>query len=193
MDLTQYYQKYANQSDVEIENKVNEKRLELTTIFHEVELKTNDDIVPVAVLGCGDKRFVKYHKQLFEDILKRPVKLTTFDITIDHLEGEENIVQHDCTLPLPNGPYDITFAHVLLKFIETDKQWNVIRNSYDVLKPGGIAIHILDEEDYETKEQLLSNGQFSVPLERWKEQLAEFNIKYKEISIKYGLALVILK
>lgn len=193
MSLSQYHQKYVNQSNAEIDNRVNEKLAELAKIFKEVQLEVIEDIAKVAVLGCGDKRFVKYHKQMFEDFIKKPVELTTFDITIEHLLGEEGVMQHDCTLPLPDGPYDITFAHVLLKFIEIKKQLDVIKNSYDVLKTGGIAIHVMDKEDYETKETLLQNGQFSVPLDKWKVKLNELNIKYKEIPVKYGLALVLLK
>ena len=96
-------------------------------------------------------------------------------------------------MPLPDGPFDITYAHVLLKFVETKKQWNLIKNSYDVLKPGGLAIHGLDKEDYETKEKKLPDGYFAVPLVQWKEKLVKKNIKFIEIPIKYGLALVLLK
>ena len=193
MTFSNYHQKYANQSDIQIQDKANEKKQELSEIFSQVKLKTTDEIVRIAVLGCGDKRFIKYHKEIFEGVIKRPVEITTFDITIDHLESEENVIQHDCTLPLPNAPFDITFAHVLLKFLETEKQWNVIKNSYDALKSGGLAIHVLDKEDYETKETLLLNGQFAVPLEKWKKELKRLEIAYKEIPVKYGLALVILK
>lgn len=49
------------------------------------------------------------------------------------------------------------------------------------------------KEDYETKEWLLLTGQFSVPLDRWDKQLDEMFIEYKEISVKYGSALVIIK
>ena len=69
----------------------------------------------------------------------------------------------------------------------------LIKNSYDALKSGGFAIHVMDKEDYETKEILLPNGQFAVPLERWKEQLNQIDAKYKEIPVKYGLAFIILK
>lgn len=193
MPLSQYHQKYTHQSDAEIENRANEKKLELSEIFAQAKLETTSDPVRIAVVGCGDKRFIQHHKEIFESFLQRAVEITTFDIVIDHLKGEENVIQHDCTLPLPHGPFDITYAHVLLRFIETEKQWDLIKNSVDALKVGGLAIYLLDTEDYETKETKLSNGLFSVPLDRWKAKLTELGIEYKEISVKFGLALVILK
>lgn len=193
MSLSPYHQKYSHQSDAEIANRANEKKLELSEIFSQAKLETASDPVRIAVVGCGDKRFIQHHKEIFESFLQRAVEITTFDIVIDHLEGEENVIQHDCTLPLPDGPFDITYAHVLLRFIETEKQWDLIKNSIDALKVGGLAIHLLDTEDYETKETKLSNGLFSVPLDRWKARLTELKIEYKEISVKFGLALVILK
>lgn len=193
MPLSQYHQKYAYQSDAEIENRAKEKKLELSKVFAQEKLETISDPVRIAVVGCGDKRFIQHHKEIFEGFLQRAVEITTFDIVIDHLEGEENVIQHDCTLPLPNGPFDITYAHVLLRFIETEKQWDLIKNSVDALKTGGLAIHLLDVEDYETKEPKLPNGLFSVPLDRWKDKLTELGIEYKKVAVKYGLALVILK
>lgn len=191
MTLSNYHQKYTDLPDAEIDKRAGEKKAELEAIFRNVQLNSVNSIVRIAVLGCGDKRFIKHHKQIFEELLQKPVELTTFDISIDHLYGETGIIEHDCTLPIPNAPYDITFAHVLLKFIETDKQWELIKNSIDALNIGGIAIHVLNKEDYETKDALLANGQFAVPLERWKQRIEKLNLTYKEIPVKYGLALVI--
>ncbi len=192
MTLSPYHKKYASQPDAEVQNRVNEKRQELAAIFAEVQLRTTSEPVRIAVVGCGDKRYVQWHKDIFETLLKRPVEITTFDIVIDHLEGEQNVIQHDCTLPLPGDPFDITYAHVLLRFIETEKQWDLIQSSFHALKPGGLAIHLLDTEDYETEAPMLSNGLFSVPLKRWEARLNELGIEYKEIPVKYGLALVLL-
>ena len=76
------------------------------------------------------------------------------------------------------------YAHVLLKFIPTEKQWNLIKNSYDALALGGLALHFLDEEDYKTGKKILSDGYFSVPLERWLKQLKANKIKFKKIPLK---------
>ena len=193
MTLSTYHQKYSNQSDEELKRRADAKEQELVSIFQEVSLNTDSDPARLAVLGCGDKRFVAHHKRIFEQVLKRNVEVTTFDITIDHLAGESNVFQHDCTLALPNPPYDIIFAHVLLKFIETEKQFDLLKNSFDTLKSGGIAIHVLDKEDYETTSPKLPDGLWTVPLEKWKEKLTTLGIEYKVIPVKYGLALVLLR
>lgn len=193
MTLSSYHQKYASYSEDEILNRGFEKEKELEDIFSKVKPGVAHGEVLIAVLGCGDKRFIPIHKQIFSKLLAKPVKITTFDITIEHLEGGEGVVCHDCTTPLPSGPYDTTFAHVLLKFIETEKQWDLIKNSYDALRDGGAAIHVMDREDYETKEERLPNGQYAVPLELLKSRLQELGVSFVEIPVKYGLALVIKK
>ena len=193
MTLSAYHQKYTDQADEELKRRTDAKEQELTSIFQEVSLNTDNDPVKLAVLGCGDKRFVAHHKRIFEQVLKRNVEVTTFDITIDHLAGESNVFQHDCTLPLPNPPYDITFAHVLLKFVETEKQFDLLKNSFDALKPGGVAIHVFDEEEIKETSPKLSDGLWAVPLEKWKQKLTELGIEHKEIPLKYGPALVLLR
>ena len=193
MPLSSYHQTYADLSDDEIKKRADAKEQELAVIFKESPLSTNSVLVRVAVLGCGDKRFVVHHKRIFEYVLGKNVEITTFDISIDHLQGETNVFQHDCTLPLPNPPYDITYGHVLLKFIETEKQFDLIKSSYDALKHGGVAIHCFDQEELMTKSPKLPDGLWAVPLDQWKEKLTKLGIKYKEISLKYGPALVLTK
>lgn len=193
MELSKYHQKYADQSAEEIQRKVEAKKEELIAIFQAIKLQTDSNPVRLAVLGCGDGRFVAHHKIIFEAVLNRSVEVVTFDITIDHLVGESNIFQHDCTLPLPNQPYDITYAHVLLKFIETSKQFDLMRNSYDALKIGGMAIHCFDTEEITASETQLANGQWAVPLDQYKKRFIELDIEYKEIPIKYGIALVLIR
>lgn len=193
MSLSTYHKKYSELSDEQIAMRLQVKETELQAILNVVKYSPRNDLIRIAVMGCGDKRLVKGHKQLFQKYLKWQVTIITFDITTEHLNGEENVIQHDCTLPIPGDPFDITYAHVLLKFIETEKQWNVLKNSYDVLSPGGFAMHILDKEEYLSKEPTLPNGLFAVPLERWKQHLHDENITYLEIPIKYGKALVLLK
>lgn len=75
MSLSAYHQKYANQTDEEIKKRVHEKREELLSIFRHVPLQTSDETVRVAVIGCGDKRFVKHHKQIFQELLGKQVEL----------------------------------------------------------------------------------------------------------------------
>jgi hypothetical protein len=143
MTLSQYHQKYASYLEEEILKRANEKEEELKAIFEKFSLQKDGEIVRLAVMGSGDKRFVEHHKRIFEKFVQHPVEVITFDITIEHLNGENNIFEHDCTIPLPNIPYDITYAHVLLKFIETDKQLDLIMNSYDALMDGVLQFTFL--------------------------------------------------
>lgn len=179
MPLASYHIKYLQRSDEELRRRADVKEEELKRIFSSLHYQTPAQIVRIAVLGCADRRFISHHRRIFEKLLARAVELTTFDIIIEHLQGEENILQHDCTLPLPHPPYDITFGHVFLKFIETEKQWSVLKNSYDALRAPGIAIHVFDEEDVTTVSLKQADGLWSVPLERWKRQLADQGIAYQ--------------
>ncbi len=188
MSLSAYHQKVANHPEDEVARRQKAKRDELEIVFNQIKPETDSEILRVAVLGCADKRYVKSHKAIFQELLGKPVELTTFDLTTDHLEDAEGVIQHDCTLPLPNPPYDVTFSHVLLRFIETDKQWNLLKNSYDALKPGGIALHILELEDIDRAEVRLENGLYSVPLKRWLERLDQEKIEYKIIDTEFELA-----
>lgn len=186
MAISEYHQKFAQQADSIIDNKVRVKKEELEAVFRTVAPTYTSAPIRVAVLGCGDKRFVQKHRELFEDLLKASVSLTTLDITIEHLAGEGGVIKHDCTLPLPSGPYNITYAHVLLKFIDPAKQMDVIQNSYNALADGGIAIHVLDTEEYTGSAPI-------VPLEIYKSQLEMQHISFKEIPIAFGIALVLYK
>ena len=193
MALSNYHQQFTLKSDEDIQRRINEKEQELAQIFEFVQLSTESSIIRVAVLGCADKRLIQGHKRIFEKELNKKIELTTFDLSVEHMLGEENVIQHDCTLPLPNTPYDITYAHVLLKFIPTEKQLDLIKNSFAALNSGGIAIHILDKMDYETTGPKLPDGYFTVPLADYKLELDKLNIEYREFPNKYGVALVLLK
>lgn len=198
MTLSTYHQKYSEKSDEELAKRAEVKNEELAQIFAATPLLSKNNPLRVAVMGCGDKRFVQFHKKYFAERLGKTIELTTFDISIEHLSGEENVIQHDCTLPLPNTPYDITYAHVLLKFIPIEKQWAVLKNSYDALCAGGIAIHVLDTEDYSGAQ--LADGLYSVQLEKLEENLKQNNIQYTKTVLHVGpnqnieaLALLLIK
>ncbi len=181
MPLLPYHQKYAERSDEEIQRRAMAKKEELHKVFEAVKYKPAFEPVRVAVLGCADPRFIPLHRHIFEKLLRRPVELTTFDITLEHLGEAQGIIQHDCTLPLPNPFYDITFGHVLLKFIKTEKQWDALKNSYEALRSPGLAIHVFDEEDVLTTSPILSDGYWSVPLKKWEEKLTQEGIRFLEL------------
>lgn len=193
MMISDYHKKFTIKSDEEILQRIDTKEKELVQIFNSIQLSNNHDIVHVAVLDCADKRLIQWHKKIFEKVLNKKIEITTFDISIEHLWVEENVIQHDCTLPLPKIPYNITYAHVLLKFIPQEKQFDVIKNSFFVLNSWGVAIHILDTSDYETIGIKQSDGYFTVPLADYKQKLTQLNISYKEFQNKYGIALVLLR
>lgn len=184
MSLSKYHKQYMAQSDAEIAKKAEMKEKELRVVFKKLKLGTRGSGVRVAVLGCGDRRLVAHHRQIFEKVLKRDIELITFDVTIEHLKGEEGVVRHNCTRKLPGGPYDIVYGHVFLKFLPISKQWKVIKNSYDVLTRGGLAIYVFDEEDYASD---------NVPLEKWKEKMKDEKIKFLELSFRLKVKTKFLK
>lgn len=184
MELSSYHQQYTDRSDQEIQKRADVKREELFQIFDKLSFATHVDPVRVAVLGCGDKRFVAHHQRIFEDLLHKNISMTTFDISTEHLDGLENIVSHDVTQTLPNVPYDIVYAHVFLKFIEKEKQWDVLKNAYDALATSGCAIFIFDPLELNSAETTLSDGLFAVPLDELEKQLTENGIDFKIISLQ---------
>lgn len=184
MAISQYHQQYIDQSDEEIQKKADVKEKELVAIFNKIRLATSGESVKIAVLGCGDRRLIEHHRRIFSKLLNKPVDLYTFDVAIEHMQGEKNVILHDCILPLPNPPYDITYGHVVLKFVSKEKQYDLIKSSYEALNPGGLAIHVLDEGDYKNSE---------VPLKDYESKLKDEGINFIEVPIKYGLALVLKK
>lgn len=183
--LSEYHEKYRTKPDEELARRIEEKEKELILIKAATHPVFGSSPITIAVMGCGDKRFVQGHREIFAGVFDKPVAINTFDITIDHLAGEDNVFQHNCTEPLPYGPYDIAFAHVLLRFIPKDSQWKLVQNSYCSLKPGGMAIHVLDPEDYESTEM--------VDLPMLEKQLAGEGIRTQKVSLSIGMALILLK
>ncbi|MBP9738231.1 hypothetical protein KBD20_00935 [Candidatus Saccharibacteria bacterium] len=181
--LDTYHQKYANQPDEELQRRLDEKEDELRRVQAKLELRFKSEVLDIAVMGCGDVRFVEGHKSIFTRVFNKPVCINTFDITTEHLDGAVGVYQHDCTLPLLFGPYDITFAHVLLRFIPKDKQWALIESSLSKLKPSGVAIHVLDPEDY----QDTLNVDFPDLLKKAKAA----NVHYTLVDLSIGQALVL--
>ncbi len=179
MALSHYHRNYGKR--LSSQQRADIKERELRQVFSAVNYTPQLTSLRVAILGCADKCHVEAHQQIFEKLLDRPVELTTFDITTEHLTGEDGVIKHDLTKPILGGPYDIAFGHVLLKFIETGNQWNVLQNSYDVLRSPGIAIHVFDDEDVNADTIKQPDGRYSVPLGKWEQKLTEAGIKHKTI------------
>jgi hypothetical protein len=193
MEISEYHKKYAALSDEEIERKIQIKKEELMDLRAEAQLETDSQECNVAVIGCGDRRLIKKHQELFSEFCGKPVTITTLDIVVDHLAGEENVIQHDCVEPLPGGPYDITFGHLMLRFVRGEQQWSVLKNTYDALKPGGLAIQVLDFLDFTTESPTLPNGLHSVQLRKFQDQMDAEGMPFVEVTAAKGLILALKK
>ncbi len=191
-ELSQYHSKYQSKPDDEIARRAKEKMDELERVFSAVPLDTAGDIVRVAVMGCGDVRFVQWHRQIFARVLARPVEITTFDIDITHLQGEQRIVQHDCSLPLLGGPYDITFGHVVLPFLSPAKQLDMIQSGFDALAHDGIQIQVLDPNNYDLQSETLP-GLSHVDLKKLELAAQQSGGSVTFVPLAIGQAVVIKK
>ncbi len=189
----EYRRDIATLGDDELAKHVAEKKNELSTILESTTVAFGKSPLLVALLGCPDSRMAGLQHRMFEEVLGKTVKMTIYDISIDHLEGVPGVVQHDVTEPLPGGPYDLIFAHMILRFIDEDQQWFVIFNSYEALKPGSLAIHILDEADYADGGKTRPEGFHTVPLEKWKDKMRALGMEYVEVPVERGVALAIVR
>ncbi len=190
MTLSEYHQNYQNRSDDKIVRRMAVKRLEMEDVMTRMSFVPDHEPVKIGILGCGDRRFVKAHRDLFASLLDKQIELTTFDITVDHLDGEEGIVEHDVTTPLLNGSFDVLLGHVLLKFISTEKQWNVLQNAHAALASGGLAIFVQGKQELEYSDRVenyAAHDAFQykeghlhpVRIDELKEKLMSVGIKFK--------------
>jgi hypothetical protein len=186
MTLSTYHQKHADRPEEQVLLRLQAKKNELIDIFAALNWKPQEFPVRVAVLGCASKQLCVGHVSVFTEAVGGSVDITTFDITTEHLLGAENVVQHDCTQPLPGGPYDITYGHVLLKFMPQGEQWQVLQNSYDALRSGGLALHIMDKDGKVRPTEMMEDGCVDVPLAEHVRALEQAGIPYEVLTIKVG-------
>lgn len=153
MTLSEYHKKYAGYSDAEMLQRTLVKERELEQVFTRTSYHAGHTPVRIAVLGCGDRRLVRLHQEMFERLLEPAVDITTFDITTEHLAREPGVVRHDASEPLPRAPYDIIMSHILLPFIdESSKKWDMLCNAHRALREPGIAIHVVGEKNRRIEE-----------------------------------------
>ncbi|HJN85147.1 MAG TPA: hypothetical protein QF873_02405 [Patescibacteria group bacterium] len=202
MKLSTYHEKYASRSDDEMQTRADVKEEELRRVFKQLDINFESETIRVFVVGCGERRLVSHHKRILEELTGKKVDQVTSDISIDHLSGAEGVIQHNAIEPLPGAPYDIVYAHVFLKFIESDLQWTVVKNTYDALIDGGVAIHVFDREEIDATEETIADGAYAVSLGGLKGHLSELSISYEVIEWTIegilpmplaGLALVLRK
>jgi len=96
------------------------------------------------------------------------------------------VIQHDCREPLPGGSYDITYGHILLKFMPPEDQWKVVINSYNALNKGGLGLHFMNMGGKTEATSMLEDGYYDIPLVSFEKKLDEMGISYKRISVKSG-------
>jgi len=188
-ELEEYYQDYQQRPDAEIERRLAVKKIEIETVVSQTNYSTKSHPVRIAILGCGDARYIAGHQELLDEQFGTSAELITFDLNVFHLAGEPNVFEHDVTKPIPEGPFDITIGHVLLKFIESAKQFAVLKNSFDALRSPGLSVHIFGPEEIsgeDTGYGGLKSWQYPVDLDRHVEKLNELGIQSKRIvwSIK---------
>lgn len=186
MALSDYHLKYTKEPPERLDSRLRAKQHELIQVMEGLDKTFAKEVVTIAVLGCADRRQVNGHIMVFEEVLQKYVAITTFDITTEHLEGESNVITHDCRNPLPGGPYDITYSHLLLKFMPPEDQWKVVVNSYDALLPGGLALHIVNTDGKTEPTKMLENNFWDIPLDEFEKKLDEKKITYKRVSVKSG-------
>ncbi len=187
--LNEYHKKYMEKSDSEIAVHVQVKEIGLRQVFGTLGLpRMNGPEAAVLVLGCADKRFVPEHERIFSSILGRPVKLLTIDVETEHLSGVPGVIQHNATEPLPGGPYDVVYGDVLVRFVEPEKQSKVLKNSYDSLAAGGMAIHIFAKEDFDPPAGYAPlPGTHKVDMNSLQLELTKIGIQYLEVPLRYDV------
>lgn len=178
--LSLHYKEYGSQPDSWVNNMAVTKRSIVAHILSETSLAMQHIPVRVVVLGASDKRYVPIHKKIFEELLGSEVDMKTLDLDTHHLDGTEGVIEHDVTKPFPKVPYDIVFSHELMKFLSADEQKHVVINSYNALREGGLAMHIMHEPSIKgTKE--LRDWQYRVNPDHLLEDALAHKIDAKKI------------
>lgn len=186
INLSEYHQRRNALSDQEVLEDLKQKKEELDQVFKVIKPSFQGSMVRIAVLGCADKRFIPGHKEMFKNFLEKEIDMSTLDITLEHLQGAENIVKHDCTQPLPGKPYDITYGHILLKFMPPEKQWQVLTNSFNQLNPKGMAIHLMNSGGKTVPTLFVPEGFFNIPLKEFEKRLEKMGIEYTQLEVESG-------
>lgn len=143
--LKAHYVEYGTQPDEWVSNMEITKASIVEAVIKTAPLKTDHEPVKVCVLGASDKRYLPIHHRVFEKVLRKKIVIETLDIDAEHLGGEsDTVVVHDVTKPFPKN-YDMIFSHELMKFLTAEEQFLTIKNSFNALEEGGVAMHIMHE------------------------------------------------
>lgn len=154
--LLKHYKEYASQPDDWVFNMEQTKRSIVAHILDVIRPSNLVEPVKVTILGASDKRYVPIHTRIFSKLLGKKVVLVTLDIDAKHLGGGKDVIEHDVTKPFPNAPQTVIFSHELMKFLTAEEQLKVLKNSYDALGIGGVAMHIMHEPSIKGTPELRS-------------------------------------
>ncbi len=184
--LSEYHQKWAGKDDEAIRHHVLVKEMQVRQIFTAVGMPTSTSVpLRVGIMGCKEKRLALWQNELFGRLLGKPVKVTTFDITIEQLAGVPDAVQHDVTQPLPGGPFDLVYADVLVRFIAPERQFMVLQNAWDALAEGGMAIIAFSHDDYHPRPGYVpAPGTHRVDMNALQLELAKRGIPFMEVPVE---------
>lgn len=180
--LKKYFKEYANRPQSWVDERERVKKYIVQRIFEITEFMPVSGRVKIAVLGASDKRYIEVHRKIFREALQKNVQVTTFDTDTQHLAGERGIIYHDVATPFPSSQFNLVFSHSLLKFLNPEKQSLVIRNSYNALAKGGIAMHILHLPEIKGTKKL-RKWQYRVYTNTLIAKLRKENIPCKEIEL----------
>lgn len=186
MAFSDYHQKYLKELPENIDSRLRAKQHELIQVIEKADITFPNGLLRIAVLGCADKRLVKAHKAIFEEVFQRHVDILTFDISIDHLSGEEQVYEHDCREPIPYTPYTAAYSHTLLRFMEPEEQWKVLLNSYHALKEGGVALHFMSKDGKTEPTRMMQEGYWQIPLDAFETKLDGLGIKHQRVYVMTG-------
>lgn len=178
--LRAHYAEYATRPDSRVQDRKIAKKSIIKYVLKEINFNPVGKPVRITVLGTSDKRYISIHQKVFEEVLRRNIKIITFDVDIKHLAGEDGIVLHDATEPFPETPFEIVFSHELMKFLTPEEQLKAIKNSHDALTDNGLAMHILHGPSIKGTKKL-REWQYRVNPDELIKQLEENNIQAKKL------------
>ncbi len=153
--LQAHYREYASQPDGWVGNMEKTKLSIVKGVISLSKFTSKKSVLKIAVLGASDKRYIPIHQRVFETVLHKSIDMVTLDVDRAHLGNRKDVLRHDVTKKFLEK-YDIIFSHELMKFLSPGEQFLTMKNSYNALTKGGIAMHIMHEPSVEGTSELRS-------------------------------------
>ncbi|MAF35757.1 hypothetical protein CL622_01410 [archaeon] len=189
--LAKHYREYASRPQDWVDLRAHIKKQIVQDVFEQTGFSPTGNPVKIAVLGASDKRYIAVHHTIFTEAVQKDVAMITFDLDEAHLAGAHGIVEHDVTSPFPETGFELIFSHALMKFILPQEQAVVLKNAYNALAPGGLAMHILHFAELKGG-TILKDWQYRADVEKIVAALAKDGIICKPISLNIDGGTVVL-